>query len=476
MGLSSEAILIKPHIEEGQFTAFLQQLGIVQPKFNKKAFFEEADVRGKSGIYIGNYKGATFLIYDQVLEGERGSDLLTNLERQLAAALPEHEILGLSNIESSNSYLYHYIKAGKSIRLKQGNYLKVIYDIGEELFLEKANYAKKEVDEDGEVVYYTASTTKLGELDTWSHDQIGGTIAFSLAEMMIGQAYDQIPLDICLHQYLPQKELTQFKRIPIPTTGQGIRYFHREVIKSEFLPILEEQIVPFFQSKGFQYKPSKFELLRDINSIQQSIQFTLHPNTNLLFDLYISYDVNASQLLREWSINKYNKNTFGNGNEIDNRQPILKYEHLLPDPVIESDSAIINTETFAQLLLDYLKQHILPYFDFFAGYKAFAEYAYYKCFRADFYYMMGESEKALRVLAELYESVHQSDTRRKYLDDIQVRLRYELPDTPIDELLKMIIRDDAQTTSNWGEPENNEELLPPPPTKKNKNWWNKLME
>lgn len=469
MGVSSEAILIKPSIEEGQFTAFLQQLGIEQAQFNKKAFFEEADTRGKLGIYIGNYKGVTLLIYDNLLVGGRDNDQLTKLERKLITACPNADIVSLANAESSNSYLYHYIKAGKTIRLKQGNYLGIQYDIGEELFVEKTNYAKKEVDQDGELVYYTTSNANPEELEAWSHDQLGGNIAFSFAEKMIGESYDQIPLDVYLHQYLSKQEFESFRRIPAPKQGDSLRYFHKKVMKSAFLPIFNNKLIPFFQSKGFLYNPEKYELVREVNSIQQRIQFTMQPNTELLFDLCVNFEVNASKLLKEWSITKYGKNTFGNGNEIDNRQPILKYEHQLPDPRITNGVHFIDTEQFADLLVTYTQQHILPYFEFFAGYKAFAEYAYYKCFRADFYYMMGESEKALRVLAELYESVHDQETKNKYLDDLQVRLRYELPDTPIEELLDMVIRDNRSSALGWDSPE--QEKIPQEEIKKNKPWW-----
>lgn len=474
MGFSSEAILIKPSIEEGRFTSFLQQLGVVQPQFNRKAYFEEADTRDKNGIYIGNYKGSTFLLFESMFAQKRGEDLMTSLERTLTELLPEHELLSLSNEESSNTYLYHYIKSGESVRLKAGNCPEVLYDVGNELYLEKARYTKKEKDAEGDYIYYTSSELAPGELITWSHDQIGGSVAYGLAEMFIGHSYEHVPLDLSLHQYFSKEDLVSFQKIPSPKLGEGIRYFNRKLIKADILPIIEEQIVPIFQAKGFQYKPEKCELVREINSIQQSLQFTLQSNSELIFDLHLSFEVNASKLLKEWSINKYNKHTFGNGNEIDNRQPILKYEHQLPDVHYTDDASIISIETFGDLLTNYTQKYISPYFELFAGYRAFAEYSYYKCFRADFYYMMGESEKALRVLAELYESIYQQETKGKYLDDIAVRLSYELPDTPIEELLKMVIKDDRTSALDWESPNPPEEM--PPENKKNKHWWNKLIE
>ena len=474
MGFSSEAIIIKPAIEEGNFTSFLNQLGIDEPQFNKKAFFEEADSSHRSGIYIGNFEGSTFLIYDNLTTSERGDDLFSGLERQLTALLPTHELLTLLNIESSNAYLYHYIKDGKSVRLKSGDYTGVHINEGDELFLEKAYYAKKELDDDGEEIFYTSSTKNPNKFEAWTHDQIGGSVAFNLTELLVGCSYTEVPLDCYLHQYLPKRELAKYQHIPAPRAIDGSRYFHRKVIKHEFLPVLEEEIVPFFQAKGFQYKPTEFKLFREINGIHQYLQFTREPQTELLFDINITFEVNASALLKGWSKARYGKETFGNGNEIDNRQPILKYEHQLPTIDYKEEDKVIDTTTFGHILKDYVKKHILSYFEIFAGYKAFADYAYYKCFRADFYYMMGESERALRVLAELYESIHDKENRNKYLDDIKVRLAYELPDTPVDELLKMVIKDDHSSALDWSSPEKN--IDTPPPNKKNKNWWNKLIE
>ena len=473
MGFSSEAILIKPSIEEGHFTSFLQRLGVEQPQFNRKAFFEEADTKEKSGIYIGNYKGVTFLIFEGIAEDNRGSDNFTPFERELIKDIPEYEILSIANFESSNSYLYHYIKDGKTVRLKQGNYPDILHNVGQELAIEKTNYVKKELDVDGEEVYYTISELNPNDLHPWGHDQIGSRTAFDITKMFIKEAYSDIPLDMQLHQYLPKKEWEKHRKIPAPKPGENIRYFNRKLIRAEFVPYLEEHIIPFFQSKGFKFKPEKFSLVREINSIQQYLHFSFHPDSELLFDLHLSFEVNASQLLKEWSINKYNQHTFGNGNEIDNRQPILKYEHQLPDVPYNSDAGIIDTEQYAMLLLNYAKDNILPYFELFAGFKAFAEYSYYKCFRADFYYMMGESEKALRVLAELYESVHDQETRSKYLNDIQLRLRYELPDTPLDELLKMVVRDDHNSERGWGTPPTKK--VAPPIKKAPKKWWERLL-
>ncbi len=233
MGFSSEAVFIKSAIPEEQYTELLSELGFTNILFKGKAYFGEADGRGKQGVYIGNYKDCTLLIYDDILNGHRDQNNFSHVEQVLTSFLPEnHEILSLLNIESVNGYCYHYIVNGQTRRLKYGSYDGDAHEIGEELPLEKRYYTRKEK-RGNDTIYSTTSPD--GQVNEWTHDQIGGSIAFLLAAMMIGERYDDIPQELEMHQYIIAGE---------PVNGQATetKPLKDQVTLMKDLPVTEELI------------------------------------------------------------------------------------------------------------------------------------------------------------------------------------------------------------------------------------------
>lgn len=206
MGYSSEAIFMKPRISEDEELKLIKSLGFDNYVFNRKAPFEEADLRGKNGVYIGHCNDSTFIIYDKMLHEDLRMNDLTPLERALNQRYPDKEFLSITNFEVINGYLYHYFKAEKTIRLKQGYDPYVFLNIGDELDIEKEYYVKKET-EAGEEVFYTKHWDKENpELLSWKHHQIGGAVAFKLVKMMAGVAYrDATFFDLELNQYISEK-------------------------------------------------------------------------------------------------------------------------------------------------------------------------------------------------------------------------------------------------------------------------------
>lgn len=187
MGFSSEAVLIKPAIKEDQFDAFIKHLGYSNHESQETCYFEDADSPKGDDVYICNVKGVTYIIYDEIfidITYRKGVEL-SFLEKKITTFNSNCEIISLLNFEVSNSYGYSYVKDGKLLRYKFGDSEGIQEDFGEELPIEKEYYNRREII-DGKEYYFESI---LGYGGKYTHDQIGGSIAFNLPKMLNGFYY-----------------------------------------------------------------------------------------------------------------------------------------------------------------------------------------------------------------------------------------------------------------------------------------------
>ncbi len=434
MGFSSEAIFIKSAIPEAQHIELLAALGFDDIHFIHQAYFEEADTRGKSGVYIGNYNGATILIYDGMLDGYRDQYHFLKVERTLANLLPQHQIMSVMNVESVNGYLYHYIVDAKTSRLKYGAHGQLPIEVGDELAEEKALYVRREI-RGNEEIYLKKSYDDDGKLQEWTHDQVGGDMAFSMASLIIGESFYNIPLDLKLNQYLSTKQISRYKEIEAPTEwNKGNSYFSMKVIASDFLPLLESQVVPLFSKEGFVWDKEHLTFSRTVNQIEHTFSLS-RQQAGLLINLSVSDKV-TTNVLRNWINEKYGIDRFGGDLSLDEKQPALHDREIVAFPQLQTKK--ITVEELIALLEFHVVNNVLPSFNLLSSVEAFAEHSFYRCFRADFYLMLGQKDEAWQQLVALGKLMRKESNPAKYYEDIDVRLAYAFPGMTREDLQEKI--------------------------------------
>jgi hypothetical protein len=188
MGYSSEAIFIKPELTKSDIENLLQALTGEEYIEVGITTLGQADRRDRYGIYVGSANGASVIINDRMDWQRDKATLKSKTEQTLIDLYPGHELLTIANFETSNSYTYHLIKEGKTIRLKSGYHPDVEFDVGEELEIEKNCYVKKEI-MDGVTFYFQKSYSDPEKFEKYTHDQIGGEVAFEITKLFTGYKY-----------------------------------------------------------------------------------------------------------------------------------------------------------------------------------------------------------------------------------------------------------------------------------------------
>ncbi|MBK9593152.1 MAG: hypothetical protein IPO32_17190 [Crocinitomicaceae bacterium] len=268
MGYSSEAIFIKPELTKSDIENLLMALtgGNVEIAITTLG---QADRRDSFGIYIGSINGATVIIYDG-LDWNRDKDTLLNgTEKKLVDLFPHRYLLTIANFETSNSYNYHLIKEGKTIRLKSGYHPDVEYDVGEELDIEKNCYFKKEV-VDGSTFYFQKSYSDPEHLEKYTHDQIGGEVAFEMTKLFTGFKYSSTEMNhVSVNQFISKDDLerilAKFENPKINTYE-----FHRHWDNKMPITVFNQLIKHFdsiLKEEGFKFNSETNQFLkRMINS------------------------------------------------------------------------------------------------------------------------------------------------------------------------------------------------------------------
>ncbi|MEL6560671.1 MAG: hypothetical protein AAFQ94_20935 [Bacteroidota bacterium] len=392
MGFSSEAIFIKPELSKEEQLTLLNNLGYSDYIDNGETYFEEADSRQKHGVYIGHINGATYVIYDGVYEtGNRNKDQLTDTEQKIVDTFPNSEILSLINIESVNAYGNSYIKAGTPIRVKEGAHPHVITNYGEELLIEKDYYVKKE-HIDGNEFFYTKNHYQEGELNKWTHDQIGGSVAFELTKMIAGVSYTHDDIFYSEpHQFIPKNELQNVLSALENGKGEIPDKYVGFIPKKDFNELIDS-VKEQLDSLNFKMD-DQFNFKKEQNNLIYNITFTPFKDNEHIVRPQLNYKIEARR--KEWYEEKFNRDKNRLGNSINNNIQVDAHSIGISDDRrdIFRFQGDYSYEKLSNEILIKIEKVILPYFEKVNGLEFIAEQNQ-SIFRIDFYLMAENYEKA----------------------------------------------------------------------------------
>ena len=470
MGFSSEAIFIKPGLTEQQETELLESLGFKEYVFNAEVDFSDADSRNKMGVYFGKCNGATYLIFDGAYDA--GRDV-----KRITSKLNDHEFLSIMNYESSNSYGYHYIKNGKTIRFKEGFHPDVVKDIGEELAIEKEYYVKKEK-ENGTLYFYTQSDYN-DELDKWTHDQIGGAVAFDLVKLITGVSYhhnDLFNSKAC--QYIPKKVidrlLDDFKNNTIGATDNPEL---KEYFPVSYFEKVYSEIKLRLIANGF--KESEDWIFKKENEgLVYKISFKPYKQGVHLIKPSFNYEIESFRA--DWHKKTFGRETNHFGNTITNNTQVDIHKVGIKDNFfsIFTSQDRFNFDALVALINKRFDEVIFPFFDKINSLEKIADHNV-SLFKVDFLLMAENRKKAEDVLFSTIPTLAASAKKDKWkeekiaaaIDEFQDRANLFRPGVNVKELFfseynkEEIENPQAKNVGEENKPiEKNIEV-------KNKLWW-----
>ena len=394
MGFSSEAIFIKPALTDEQEQQLLRSLGFKNYVYNKESSFDEADTRTRYGVYIGKVNGATYLIYEGVYSLKRDGHF-SEAERVIADKFQWHEVLSIMNYEVSNSYGYHYIKNAQSIRLKEGYSPDVVSDFGPELPIEKDYYVKREI-EDGQEYFFTKAYGDTEVLDRWTHDQIGGSVAFDLVKMMTGVSYNQDEIFYSKpKQFVPKDQIDQVLENFSSLDGikHNVDIAFRGLMPLEIYDTILDKVAPTITEKGFTYDKEKYLFYKEANGLKYVIDFKPFDKGVYLLRPYLKFSIEAPRL--EWYKKNFGTDVNRFGNKMTSNINLLCADFGIKDKhnqALKIDNDFNLDKTVAKIKLR-LKETIFPYFDKVTGYDVIIEKNKESISKIDFLFMSGKIDE-----------------------------------------------------------------------------------
>jgi len=412
MGYSTEAIFIKEQLTDEMIKKITKIThGDSDLVFNRDVSFDGISSGPGPGIFFGQMNDSFYMIYDWMgynLHDKSYGDI----EGVFTHLFPESEILYIVNVESANAYTYHLIKNGKTIRKKVGAHPDVAVDIGEELETEKAYYVKKEV-RDGQEIYYTKSHFKEGELDEWTHDQVGGSIAFQLVRDMTGcRLMTSDTDDFKAKQYFLKTDIEEMNKFLDGELEESVPEL-RKGLPVNVIHELIESAKPILLENGF-LENQKGEFVRKKDQLNQLINFHFDHSAKAFSHFNYSFSQNIGY--REWHIQQFGNDMNGAGQRVfDSVQ--LNFQKLgITD---KHQTLFLNGDKTKKELregiIERLKDVIIPAFD-----KSSIEdiTANLKGIRkADYHLMNNELEAARVELENLKEALVSSSVKNKFDDE-----------------------------------------------------------
>jgi len=479
MGFSSEAIFIKPGLSEKQEVEILESLGFNDYVLNAETSFEEADSRNKLGVYFGKCNDATYLIFDGVYSTDRNAGGMTKVETVLAEKLKSHEFLSIMNYESSNSYGYHYVEDGKTIRLKEGCHPVLAEDIGEELAIEKEYYVKKEVIEDTQY-FYTKSHYGPDEFDKWTHDQIGGSVAFELVKMITGVSYHHDDLfNSKARQYVPKKVINSIlDNFNNKTTVENESSELKDYFPIKYFQEVYNKIKSKLLEEGFN-ETEDWIFAKENKGVNYLISFKPDKQGNYLIKPSFIYKIEAFR--GDWY-----KKTFGReenrfGNKITNDTQVNIHKVGLEDEYfsIFKIKERYNLEALVALINKRFDDVIFPFFNKVDSLEKIASYNE-SLYKLDFLLMAGNNKESEEVIANTIPNLATSAKNNKWTEEkivnaigeFQDRADLIRPDIDVKEMFYAAYAEDEikpveeKTVVEKSEPIKTEEIMPKP-----KPWW-----
>ena len=318
MGYSSEAIFIKPELTKSDIENVLMALtGEVHVEIASTTL-SQADRRDSFGIYIGSINGATVIIYDG-LDWNRDKDTLLNgTEKKLVDLFPHRYLLTIANFETSNSYNYHLIKEGKTIRLKSGYHPDVEYDVGEELDIEKNCYSKKEV-VDGSTFYFQKSYSNPEHLEKYTHDQIGGEVAFEMTKLFTGFKYSSTEMNhVSVNQFISKDDLerilAKFEN-PKINTYELHRHWDNKLPISQFNKLIKH-FDSILKEEGFKFNTETNQFLKENDKLRYIIEFKVMDSGDYFLTPFFQYRIETDYI--DWFKATYNREKTYSGSNVTN--------------------------------------------------------------------------------------------------------------------------------------------------------------
>lgn len=268
MGFTSEAIFMKPAISEEEELELLEKIGLHNFVYQGQSFFEEADGRGRDsyGVYIGHCNDSTYIIFKGIIINYFHTKV-NPWEKALIEIYPDKEFLSIMNYEVACGFHYSYHKDGRTIRRKSGEDIKIYFNEGEELEIEKEYYVQKEFI-DGEEYFYTNSRNDQKiELERWSACQIGGEVAFKLVKMIAGVEYwHDLLFDSTVNHYRPKEA---------PPKVESVFQFHSIILPQPQMVsnIVDSNLQPVNIKYPIGFHPSESNI-----SFVKSVEFSVTPD------------------------------------------------------------------------------------------------------------------------------------------------------------------------------------------------------
>ncbi|MBK6525161.1 MAG: hypothetical protein IPG07_06135 [Crocinitomicaceae bacterium] len=318
MGYSSEAIFIKPELTKSDIENLLQALTGEEYIEVGITTLGQADRRDRYGIYVGSANGASVIINDRMDWQRDKATLKSKTEQTLIDLYPGHELLTIANFETSNSYTYHLIKEGKTIRLKSGYHPDVEFDVGEELEIEKNCYVKKEI-MDGVTFYFQKSYSDPEKFEKYTHDQIGGEVAFEMTKLFTGYKYSSTEMNqILVKQFISKNDLERIlSRFEQPKTNTY--ELHRNWDNKIPITVFNHLINHFdsnLKERGFKFNSDTNQFVRVNDKLRYIIEFKIEDKGNYFLTPSFSYRVETDY--RDWFKATYGRDKSHSGSNVTN--------------------------------------------------------------------------------------------------------------------------------------------------------------
>ncbi|MCX2743748.1 hypothetical protein OO013_07725 [Mangrovivirga sp. M17] len=372
MGFSSEAIFINSELSEPEEKEVLDLLGFSDYKKLGKARFDEADSgRLRNGVYVGKINGSTFFIFEGAYQSNRDKNNLSENENKLASRFPNKDILTIMNYEIANSYGYAYIKNGQLVRLKEGAHPDVSANFGNELEIERNYYVKKQQIDNCE--YFLTESSQSKELNKWTHDQIGGSIAFELVKLMTGKNYmsdKMFRADI--DNYIPEASYNQLKKAFNDSSIEIPKKFQGSILTTHYNLILEKARKAISVLGLTEIEKGVF--IKNDQGLRFKFNLKAPKENEIFASPYISFNILCDRT--KWYKETFGRDKFHYGNSVNNIIPIKPKRLGLPE---QSRNPFWKGENYhyqevEEAVLKIINEIVIPYFQKLPNLNAVAEH------------------------------------------------------------------------------------------------------
>lgn len=467
MGHKTEAVFIQPKLNTDEETNLISSLGFEDYVFNSLVEFGEINSRNRFGLYIGTYQNTSFVAFDGVYTAKRTRDTMSQIETTISDLFPDKEFVNIMNYESSNSYGFHYFKNGKTIRLKEGFYPDLTHDVGDELEIEKQEFEKK-VEIDNNTYYITKSSYSENEHEKYTHDQIGGAVAFSLPKLFTGVKFDSNEMYATRPKQFIPKSFVEEVNLKFQNFPEKIneRTSYDDMLPTEIYYNILNSLRDLIINNGF-VEVEKNYFQKQKEGLAYTIDLQPIKDGNFLVTPNFQYSLKSSR--SEWLMLTFGSNKDMNGNKISNDMYFSIDQLGIEDtfPKFMSSKEKYNFQDLKSAYISRLENVIFPYFNKFNSLEEIAEF-HSSIVKVDFLIMSSNMTKALeafedavknRAKFEKNDNFWTSEKKGKLANEFNVRARllnskiilteldFEISDEPTNQIVEKLEVDTINQTN-----------------------------